>query len=76
LHFSQSEIESSNTAIMPVIVIEAINLEKQLADMKAKLDRLSKESAKKDTQIKCQNEKIAELVKKLEKKSSETSNKG
>jgi len=33
-------------------------------------------SAEKDTQINCQKDQIAELMKKLEKKSSETSNKG
>jgi len=44
--------------------------------MKAILDRLSRESAEKDAQIKCQNEQIAELMKRLEKKSFEASNKG
>jgi len=40
---------------MPVIVTEAATIEEQLASMKATLDRLSKESAKKDAQIKHQN---------------------
>jgi len=75
-HFSQSETESSNRVVMPVMVIEAINLEEQLADMTAKLDELSKESAENDAQIKCQGEWIAKLVKKLERKSFEVSNKG
>ena len=44
--------------------------------MKATPDRLSRESAEKDAQIKCQNEQIAKLMKRLEKKSSEASNKG
>jgi len=48
LHFFQSETKSSNTVIMPVMVIEAVNLEEQLADIKANLDKLSKESAEKD----------------------------
>jgi len=43
--------------------------------MKATLDRLPRESAEEDTQIKCQNEQIAELTKRLAKKSSEASNK-
>jgi len=43
--------------------------------MKATLDRLSRESAEKDAQIKRQNEQIAKLMKRLEKKSSEASNK-
>jgi len=34
------------------MVIETINLEEQLTDMKATLDRLSKENAEKDAQIK------------------------
>ena len=55
------------------MVTEAINTKKQLANMKATLDRISKASAEKDTQIKRQNEQIAELMKKLW---SEASNKG
>jgi len=43
--------------------------------MKATLDRISRESAKKDAQIKRQNEQITELMKRLEKKSFESSNK-
>ena len=73
---SQAEAESSDTVIMPVMVTGATNFEEQLASMKATLDRLSKESAEKDAQIKRQNDQIAELMKKLEKKSSEASNKG
>jgi len=37
---------------MPVMVVEAGNFKEQLPSMKAKLDKLSKESAGKDTQIK------------------------
>ena len=44
--------------------------------MKATLDRLLKESPEKDTQIKRQNDQIVELMRKLEKKSFEASNKG
>jgi len=73
--FFHAEAESSNTVVMPVIVTEAASVEEQLASMKATLDRLFRESAEKDTQIKHQNEQIAELMKRLEKKSSEASNK-
>jgi len=73
---SEIEAESSDTVIMPVMMTGAANLEEQLASMMATLDRLSKESAEKDAQIKRQNDQIAELTKKLEKKSSEASNKG
>jgi len=44
--------------------------------MKATLDRLSKESAKQDAQIKRQNDQIVGLAMRLEKKFSKTSNKG
>ena len=46
--FSQVEVESSNTIIMPVMVTGAINFEEELANMKATLERLSKESEEKD----------------------------
>jgi len=40
---------------MLVMVIGAVNLEKELANMKAALDKLSKKTTKKDAQIKHQN---------------------
>jgi len=42
--------------------------------MKATLDRLPKESAEKDAQIKRPSDQIAKLTKKLKKKFSEASN--
>jgi len=53
---SHVEVKSSDTVVMLVMVTEAANIEEQLAKMKATLDRLSKESAEKDAQIKRQNE--------------------
>jgi len=73
---SEIEVESSDTVIMSVMMTGAANLEEQLASMKATLDRLSKESAEKDAQIRRQNDQIAELTKRLEKKFPEASNKG
>ena len=58
------------------MMIEATSAKEQLGSMKATLDRVSKDSAEKDAQIKCQNKQIAKLMKKLEKKSSKTSTKG
>jgi len=54
---------------------QAINLEEQLASMKAMMERLCKESAQKDAQIKRQNKRIVDLTKKLEKRPIEASNK-
>jgi len=54
---------------------QAINLEEQLASMKAMMKRHCKESAQKDAQIKRQNKRIANLTKELEKRPIEASNK-
>ena len=61
---------------MPALVTEATNVEEQLANMKATLERLAKESLEKDAQIKRQSEQIATLMKKLEKWLFESSSKG
>ena len=60
---------------MPVMVIETINLKEQLTDLKATLERLLKENVENDAQIKRQNKQIVDLTKKLEKWTSEASNK-
>ena len=73
---AESETESANSVIMPAMVTEATNIEEQLADMKATLDRLAKENLEKDAQIKRQSEQIATLMKKLEKRLFESSSKG
>jgi len=65
---SYAEIESPNTIIMSVMVIELTGIEEQLASMKATLDRLLKESAEKNAQIKRQSRQIVNLTKKLEKR--------
>jgi len=68
--FSQFEVESSKTILGPVMVIQASNLEEELVNMKATLERLSKESEENDVQIKHQNKQITDLIKKLENRSS------
>ena len=50
---------------MLVMVIEAFNLEEQPADKKFTLDRLLKESAQIDVQIKHQNKQLVDLAKML-----------
>jgi len=57
------------------MVIEAINSEEELTNIKATLERLSKESEEKDARIKYQNRQIAALKKELGKRSSKVSNK-
>ena len=74
--FSQSEVKSSQTVIMPTMMIGAVNLEEEFVGMKAMLERLSKESAEKDTHIKRQEEHIAKLLKKLDEGLRASSNRG
>ena len=73
---SQYEAKSSHTVIMPPMMIGAVNFEEEFASMKATLERLSKESAEKDAQIKRQKEHISKLLKKLDKGPRVSSNKG
>ena len=47
--FPQSEAELSQIVIMPAMMIGVVNLEEELVSMEATLERLSKESAKKDS---------------------------
>jgi len=65
--FPQSEAESSQTVIMPAMMIGIVNLKEEFASTKATLERLSKESAEKDSYIKRHEEHIAKLLKKLDK---------
>ena len=57
-------MESSNTVVIPSIVIKAVNLNEQLTNMKAILYKLLKESVENDTQINRQKKKIADLTRK------------
>jgi len=74
--FPQSKAESSQTAIMPAMMIGAVNFEEEFASMKATLERLLKESAEKDARIQRQKEHISKLLKKLDKGPCESSNRG
>ena len=61
---------------MPAMMIGAVNLEEEFTSTKATLERLSKESAVKDTCIKGQDKHIAKLLKKLDKRLRASSNRG
>ena len=74
--FPQSKAESSQTVIVPAMMIGAMNLEEEFTSMKATLERLSKENAEKDARLKHQEERIAKLLKKLDKGPRASSNRG
>jgi len=74
--FPQFEVESLQTVIMLVMMIGAMNLEEEFVSMKAVLERLSKDSAENDAGIKCQEEHIAKLLKKLDEWPCASSNNG
>ena len=62
---------------MLAMMVGPINFEEEFASsMKATLKRLSKESAEKDARINRQEEHIAKLLKKLDKRPRASSNKG
>jgi len=65
-------MESSNTVVIPSIVIKAVNLNEQLTNMKAILYKLLKESVENDAQINRQKKKIADLTRKSGKWQFET----
>jgi len=58
------------------MMIGAVNFEEEFASIKATPERVSKESAEKDTRIKHQEEHIPKLLKKLDKGSRTSSNRG
>jgi len=59
---------------MSVMMIGAVNFQEEFASMKATLEGLSKESSEQDARIKCQEEHIAKLLKKLDKGPRASSN--
>jgi len=61
--------------IIVIMVIEAINLLEQVANMKTTMNRPLKETVERDSQINHQNKQIANLTNKLGKRPFETSNK-
>ena len=72
MHFSEIEADSSKTDITPTMMTGSTTLEEEMANMKAILENLTRESAEKEACIKFQEEKIARLTKKLEKQSTQS----
>jgi len=64
---SATEAESSKAIVMLVMTTGTNNLEEEMPAMKAMLERLVKESEKKEARIKLQEEKIARLTRGLKK---------
>jgi len=64
---SETEDESSKTVVMPAMMTCTTSLKEEMPNMKAILEKLTKESTKKEACIKLQEEKIAKLTGKLEK---------
>ena len=63
---SEAEAKSSKTVVMPAMMTDTTTLEKEMANMKAILEKLTRESVGKEARIKFQEEKIAKLTRKLE----------
>jgi len=58
---SETEAESSRTVIMPAMMKGSTTLEEEIANMKAILEKLTRESEEKEACIKLQEKKIARL---------------
>jgi len=67
---SKTEAESSKTVVVPPMMTSLTTMEEEMENMKAILEKLTKESEEKEACIKLQEEKIAKLTKKLEKRSA------
>jgi len=64
---SETEVESSKTFVMPAMMTSSTTLEEEMTNMKAILEKLTRESKEDEERIKLQEEKIAKLSRKLKK---------
>jgi len=72
---SEIEAESSKTVVMPTMMTDITTLEEEMANMKAILEKLTRENEEKEARIKFQQEKIAKLTRKLGKRPAQSSTK-
>jgi len=56
---SETKVESSKTVVMPAMMIGTTTLEEEMANMKAILEKLTKDNEEMEARIKLQEEKIA-----------------
>ena len=70
---SETEVRSSKTVVMPAMMIGPTTLEEEMTNMKAILEKLTRDNEEKKVRIKLQAEKIAKLTRKLEKRSAQSS---
>ena len=69
---SETEVESTKTVVMPAMMTDATTLEEEMANMKAVLEKLTRDNEEKEARIKLQEEKIAKLTGKLEKRPAQS----
>ena len=67
-HMSKTEVKSLKTVVMPAIMIGTTTPEEEMANIKAILEKLTRENEGKEACIKLQEEKITKLTKKIEKR--------
>ena len=71
----ETEVESSKTVVMLAMMTDTTTLEEKMANMKAMLEKLTRENEQKEARIKLQEENIAKLTKNLEKRLAQSSTK-
>ena len=64
---SETKAESFKTIVMPAMMTGSITLEDEMTNMKAILEKLTRESEEKGERTKLQDENIGKMTKKLEK---------
>jgi len=72
----ETDVESSKTIIISAMMIGLTTLKEEMANMKAILENSQRKSKEKEARIKLQEEKIAQLTKKLKKRWAQSSVKG
>ena len=72
---SEPKVESSKTVVMPAMMTGTTILEEEMANMKAILEKITRYNEEKEAHIKLQEEKIAKLTRKLEKRPTQSSTK-
>jgi len=75
VRMSETEVKSSKIVFMLAMMIGTTTLEEEMANMKAILEKLTRDNEEKEAHIKLQKEKIAKLTRKLGKRPAQSSTK-
>ena len=72
---SETEVESNKTIFMLAMMTGTATLDEDMANMKATLEKLTRDNEENKARIKLQKQNIAKLTRKLEKRPAQSSTK-